>query len=376
MIYLDHNATTPVLPGALEAMLPWLKANWGNPSSIHSSGRLARREIEDARGKVARLLGADPAQVVFTSGATEANNAAIHSALLRNPTKRHIVTSVVEHSAVLAYCDYLERHYGAEVTRLPVHGNGMLSAADLEAAIRSDTAMVSLMWANNETGVIWPTEEFAKISARDGVPFHTDAVQAVGKLPVNFGNSGVSLLSLSGHKFGAPKGIGALIIADPDSFVPMIVGGRQEHGHRGGTENVPHIIALGVAAEAARTGGPEAWGKVAALRNSLERSILESISGVQVNGAGSPRLPNTSNIHFPGMDGDALVTFLDQQGICVSSGSACLESAITPSRVILAMSNSHERASESVRLSLSPTNTTVELETVGKALREFARLNA
>jgi cysteine desulfurase len=231
------------------------------------------------------------------------------------------------------------------------------------------------MWANNETGVVWPVAEYAKVCDAKGVPFHTDAVQALGKLPVDFGSSGVSFLSLSGHKFGAPKGIGALVVADPDSFVPLIIGGKQEHGHRGGTENVPHIVALGVAAEMVGTRGFEAWGKVAALRDDFERSVLESLKGARVNGGGSPRLPNTSNIHFPGMDGDALVTFLDQQGICVSSGSACLESAITPSHVILAMTGSHEQASESIRLSLGLEASEADLQRLLVSLKAFTSMN-
>lgn len=371
MIYLDHNATTPVLPEALEAMLPWLSTNWGNPSSIHGPGRQARRAIEEAREKVARLVGAEPGQIVFTSGATEANNAAIHSARLGDPTKRHIITSAVEHSAVLAYCDFLERHHGIEVTRLPVDGRGGLSAAHLRDAIRADTALVSLMWANNETGVIWPVSEFAAICQEKGVPLHTDAVQAVGKIPVHFGECGASFLSLSGHKFGGPKGIGALVVAAPDSFVPFLHGGKQEHGHRGGTENVAHIVGLGAAAEVVQTRGLSGWSAVSALRDAFEREICGLIPGAEVNGTGSPRLANTSNIYFPGTDGDALVTYLDQQGICVSSGSACLESAITPSHVILAMTSSHDRASESVRITLGLDTTADPCEKILQALRAF-----
>jgi cysteine desulfurase len=373
-IYLDHNATTPVLPEAVEAMLPWLTERWGNPSSIHGPGRLAKRAIEEARGQVAHLIGAAPEQVIFTSGATEANNAAIHSALLRYPAKRHIVTSAVEHSAVLAYCDHLQRHHGVEVTRLSVDRDGMLSLSDLRNSIRPDTAIVSLMWANNETGVIWPMEEFASICADKGVPFHTDAVQAVGKIPVDFKASGTSLLSLSGHKFGAPKGIGALAMADPDSFKPLIVGGKQEHAHRGGTENVPHIVALGTAAEIVLSRGTKVWDKVADLRDICERVICKQLEGVQINAGASKRLPNTSNIYFPGMDGDALVTFLDQRDICVSAGSACLHSAITPSHAILALTGSYERACESIRLSFGLDLTIDDVKWLLVALQDFADL--
>jgi cysteine desulfurase len=375
LIYLDHNATTPVLSEVLEAMIPWLSTKWGNPSSIHAPGRLARRAVEEARAKVAALVGAASDQIVFTSGATEANNSAIHSALLRNPTKSHVVTSAVEHSAVLAYCDHLEKYHAVEVTRLPVDADGMLSVSDLESAIRPDTAIVSLMWANNETGVVWPVAEFAKVCEAQGVPFHTDAVQAVGKVPVDFGSSGVSFLSLSGHKFGAPKGIGALVVADPDSFVPIIVGGKQEHGHRGGTESVPLIVALGKATESVLSRGLVRWDEIRKLRELFEIGLLASFLKSSVNGAESPRLPNTTNIHFPGHDGDALVTFLDQRGICVSSGSACLESAITPSHVLLAMSGSYERASESIRISFGLETTGQEIASLMMGLGEFSELN-
>ena len=356
-------------------MLPWLSSHWGNPSSIHAPGRLARRAVKEARAKVALMVGAHPEQVVFTSGATEANNTAIHSALLRDPSKRHLITSGVEHSAILAYCDHLECYHGVEVTRLPVDANGLLSVSDLDGAIRSDTAIVSLMWANNETGVVWPMTEYARLCEARGVPLHTDAVQAVGKVPINFGSCGVSFLSLSGHKIGTPKGIGALIVKDPRFFVPLIVGGKQEQEHRGGTENVPYIVALGVAAEVVRTRGFEVWEEVTAMRDYFEHSVRECIKGAQVNGCRSPRLPNTSNIHFPGMDGDALVTFLDQQGICVSSGSACLESAITPSHVILAMTGSHDLASESIRVSLSLNSTKPNVQRLIESLKAFVVQN-
>ena len=371
MIYLDHNATTPVLPEVVEAMLPWLTTNWGNPSSIHGQGRAARRAVEDARGKVAEFVGSEPDQVIFTSGATEANNAAIHSVILRDPTKRHIVTSAVEHSAVLAYCDYLERHHDIEVTRLPVDEYGRLPKEVVAAAIRPDTALVSLIWANNETGVIWPVEEFASICTERGIPFHTDSVQAVGKIPVDFAGCGADFLSISGHKFGAPKGIGALIIRNAETFHPFQHGGNQENGHRGGTENVSHIVALGAAARLALERGANTWSAVAALRDDLEKQIFQRVPGALVNGSGSSRLPNTSNLNLPGIDGDALVTFLDQHGICISSGSACMESAITPSHVILAMTSSHDRASESIRVSLGFDTTEEKIEELFRSLNLF-----
>jgi len=357
-------------------MLPWLTTNWGNPSSLYSPGRAARQAVEEARSRVAELVEARPEQVIFTSGATEANNAAIHSALIREPSKRHIVTSAVEHSAVLAYCDYLERRHGVEVTRLPVDCNGQLAVAEIRAAIRPDTALVSLLWANNETGVIWPIADYGAICAAAGVPYHTDAVQAVGKIPVNFGECGTSFLSLSGHKFGAPKGIGALVLDDPGTFEPLIHGGKQEHGLRGGTESVPLIVALGAAAKIVHGRVDDVWKEVALLRDRFEISLRKRFAGVEVNAKGSPRIPNTSNVHFPGMDGDALVTILDQKGICVSSGSACLESAITPSHVILAMTESHERANESLRVSFGLETTAEETKQLMDAIEEFAAMNA
>lgn len=374
VIYLDHNATAPVLPEAVEAMMPWLTTQWGNPSSIHHAGQVAHRAILAARTRLAEWLEAEPAQIIFTSGATEANNSAIHSALLGQPGKRHIVTSAVEHSAVLAYCENLETHNGVEVTRLPVDQNGSILLGDLESALRPDTALVSLMWANNETGVIWPVEEIAKVCRRRGVLYHTDAVQAVGKIPVSFRNCEADFLSLSGHKFGAPKGVGALLVAEPDAFTPLLLGGKQENGHRGGTENVPGIVAMEAAAKYQSEKGLQQWEMVSELRDELERNLATVIPDALAHGAKNARLPNTSNLWLPGMDGDGVVTFLSQKGICVSSGSACLESAITPSRVLLAMTGSHEAASESVRISLGMDSNSTELERLISEIREFSAL--
>lgn len=374
MIYLDHNASTPILPEVLEAMLPWLSRQWGNPSSIHKAGRLARQAIEKAREQLADLVGAHPTQIVFTSGATEANNTAINSALLSSPAKKHIITSSVEHAAVLSYCAYLERHHQVELTCLPVDEAGMISLHDLKSAFRPDTAIVSLMWANNETGVIAPLKELALACAERGVAFHTDAVQAVGKIVVNFTDSRAALLSLSGHKIGAPKGIGAVLIADTERFQPLLIGGNQEQGHRGGTENVPHIVALGTAAEIAKQRLHSVWQTVADLRDAFEQETLKCIRGSQVNGGTSLRLPNTSNLYLPGMDSDALATFLDQREICISSGSACLQSAITPSHVVLAMTGSHETASQSIRVSLGPKSTKEDITHLLQAVKDFADL--
>ena len=282
------------------------------------------------------------------------------------------MTSSVEHSAVLAYCDYLEKVHGVEVTRLPVDSKGGLDPDKLRSAIRDDTALVSLMWANNETGVIWPITELAGICNEMGVPLHTDAVQAVGKIPVSFSEAGVGYLSLSGHKFGATKGIGALVVREPNTYCSFIHGGKQEYGHRGGTENVASIVAIGRAADLAMEGGFEVWNRTSIHRSHFESALVERFDGAQVNGEGSNRLPTTSNIHVPGIDGDALVTLLDQHGICISSGSACLESAITPSHVILAMSGSHDRAAESVRVSFALASTQDELSELLSVIDTYA----
>lgn len=374
VIYLDHNATTPVLPEVVEAMLPYLREEWGNPSSTYRFGAKLKKTLEIARDQVADLIGAHPMNVVFTSGGTESDNAALHAIAHADPNKRHLITSNVEHSAVLSYCRYLEG-MGWRVTYLAVDREGLLSMTDLENAITPETAGVSLMWANNETGVLFPVEEIAAICQGRGVLFHCDAVQAVGKILVNFSEIRASFLSLSGHKFGAPKGIGALVVADPDSFVPMVVGGKQENGHRGGTENVPSIVALGTAAEIATVRNTTSWSRVAKLRDSWETKVQECFPGAEVNGAGRERLPNTSNIYLPGIDADALVTFLDQKAICVSSGSACLESAITPSHVILGMSGSHERASESIRISLGRDTRADEVDHLLLAFEAFREVS-
>jgi cysteine desulfurase len=374
MIYLDHNATTPILPEVADAMIPWIRNNWGNPSSVYSIGREARKAVDMAREQVAALIGADPQQVVFTSGATEANNAALHSAFISSKDKSRIVTSNVEHSAILACCSYLARHRNADICQLRVDSEGRLNPEQVAHAITPDTCLVSLMWANNETGVLFPINQISEICKRHGVPLHCDAVQAVGKIPINFTETGLSYLSLSGHKIGAPKGIGALIVSEPGKFEPFIFGGKQENGLRGGTECVPLIVALGKAAEIRLRNGLGDWDRVRKIRDQFEEELIKRLPNGCVNGGQTERLPNTSNIHVPGMDGDAAVIFLDQRGICVSSGSACLESAITPSHVVLAMTKSHERASESLRISLGEKSTYKELEELVGAIEEFATI--
>jgi len=377
VIYLDHNATTPILAEVADGMMPYLREEWGNPSSSYGFGAKLKRRLEIARASVAELVGARYAsEIIFTSGATEANNSAIHSAILGNPEKRHIVTSQVEHSSVLTYLEYLERYHGYAVTRLPVNSEGLLSVDSVASAITGETALVSLMWANNETGVLFPVEEIATVCRNAGVPFHCDAVQCAGKIPINTQSVAFDYFSISGHKFGASKGIGALFVRNGSAYVPLIYGGHQEGEMRGGTENVPAIVGLGVAANIAWKNLEKSHQSSGDTRDWFEKQLLTDIPCAEINGGSSPRLPNTSNIHLPGCDGDALVTFLDQKGFCISSGSACMESAITPSHVILAMSGSHERASESIRISIGVETTAEELRQLIDALKGFVAMNA
>lgn len=373
MIYLDFNATTPVLPEVREAMLPFLAHEWGNPSSSYRMGARAKLALDHARAQVGQLLDASPSEIVFTSCATEANNAAIQSALITNPGKRHVVTSRTEHSSVLHFCEVLSTR-GYDVTFLPVSAEGLIDLHELEAKIRPDTAVVSLMWANNETGVISPVHEIGKICAYRGVFFHCDAVQAAGKLPVSFGDTPIDFLTVSGHKLGAPKGVGALVLREGVAFHPLIVGGKQESGRRGGTESVPLIVALGVACEQAQRRGPNAWDPVAKLRDEFEEQLLTKLTGAYRNVSDAPRLPNTSNFGIRGVDSDSFVTFCDAQGVCVSSGSACMESAISPSHVLLAMTGSHSRASEALRISLGLETKREELTRCVTLLQHFLNL--
>ncbi|MGJ8653040.1 MAG: cysteine desulfurase family protein [Opitutaceae bacterium] len=361
MIYLDYNSTCRPSEAVRDSILPFISTLWGNPSSSYAIGIKAKQALDEARLSVAHFLNASAEQVLFTSGATEAINSAIHSAISRFPERKHIVTSAVEHSATLGYCDYLEKSLGYEVTRLPVDADGGLSIQSIDAALRPDTAIVSLIWANNETGVVWPVSDFAELCHIRGVPIHIDAVQAVGRIAVDFKQSGADFLSLSGHKFGAIKGAGALIISEPDSYVPLIIGGKQERGLRGGTESVPLCVALGEAAKICSSYDESAWVQVAEIRDAFESEIARRIPGARINGKLVARLPNTTSLYLPGIDSDAAVTYLDQKGICVSSGSACLEHAITPSHVIYAMTQSHDIASETLRISLGMDSTQKEL---------------
>ena len=364
MIYLDHNATTPPYREVVDVMKSQLLNNWGNPSSSYRFGLSAKRALDEARASVAGFLNAEPDQVVFTSGATEAINSAINSAVLSAPKKKHIITSCVEHSATLAYCEYLESVHGYEITRLSVSPDGAIDLGLLEQAFRQDTAIVTLIWANNETGVVWPMAEISELCRTHEIPLHVDAVQAVDKIQVDFLTLGADFLSFSGHKIGALKGSGALLVAEPSRFQPILYGGKQERGHRGGTEATPLIHAIGVACDICSAEPLGKWDEIRRLRDFLEHELSEKLVNSPIHGLGIERLPNTTSLHLPGIDGDAAVTFLDQKEICVSSGSACLESAIAPSHVVLAMTGSHERASETIRISLGKSTTRDEVETL------------
>lgn len=352
VIYLDYNATTPILPEVREAMLPYLGAEWGNPSSSYRFGSKLKSVIEASREQVADLLGAASSrEVLFTGSGTESNNTAIHAALMSRPGKRHIITSQVEHSSVLTNCRYLEKHHACRVTYLPVDTDGLLSLLDLENALADDTALVSLMWANNETGVLFPVEGIAELCRSRGILFHCDAVQAVGKIPLNLRQLPCDYLSFTGHKIGALKGIGALYVHRKAPFLPLLHGGHQERSRRGGTENIASIAGLGAAAASALKKLPEYDGTVLPLRNALEEAILTTIPASARNGHRELRLPNTTNIHFHGVESEALLLLLDQAGICASSGSACLADSPDPSHVIAAMSPG-EAASQSIRFSI------------------------
>ena len=375
MIYLDYNATTPLRPEVFEAMRPFLTERWGNPSSSYAFGSQLKGVIEEARGHVAVLLGASTREIVFTSSATESNNTALNAALSANPAKRHIVTSAVEHSAVLNHTYFLENH-GCRATRLPVDRDGLLSLADLDAALTPETALVSLMWANNETGVIFPVADIAALCQRRGVPFHCDAVQAVGKLPINLKTVPIDYLSLSAHKLGGPKGVGALFVRKGAPFAPHLHGGHQERGRRGGTENVAGIAGLGRAAELARTELPAYAATVQPLRDRLESELLARIPSAERNGHATRRLPNTANLTFPGVESEALLLLLDQVGICASAGSACLADSDEPSHVVRAMKPDSSASRQMVRFSLGTETTAADVQAAISAVVSAAgRLN-
>ncbi len=379
--YFDNNATTRVAPEVIEAMVPMLERYWGNPSSAYAFGSQVHGHVEKARAKIAALLNCDPKEVVFTSCGTESNNSAIHSALVTNPQKKHVITTAVEHSANMNFGEFLQKR-GYEVTFLPVESDGSLDLHLLEKSIRPDTAIVSIMWANNETGVLFPIEEIAAICRSKGVLCHTDAVQVPGKLKIDVKQLGVDFLSLSAHKLHAPKGIGMLYVKRRTKYQPYVIGGHQERGRRGGTENVPHVVGFGRAAELAMEHLHDENTRVRALRDKLENTILSTIPNTVRNGAKEPRLPNTVNVAFDFVEAEAVLLLLDQLGICASSGSACTTGSLDPSHVLTAMGLAPMRARGSVRFSLGIYNTDEEvaylikhLPPIIKRLRDISPLN-
>jgi cysteine desulfurase len=360
-VYVDNNATTKVAPEVVSAMIPFLEELWGNPSSMHTFGGQVGKYLKEARAKVASLIGADASEIIFTSCGTESDNTAIRSALAADKGKRHIVTTAVEHPAVLNLAKDLQKS-GYDVTFLPVDGEGRLDISTLESSIRPDTALVSTMWANNETGVIFPIEQIAEICEAKKVPLHVDAVQAAGKLPIDMRKTKVTYLSFSGHKLHAPKGVGALFVRRGTPFTPWLVGGHQEHSRRGGTENVASIVGFGVACELAAKDLAKEAERLKALRDHLENGILKSIPATYVHGDRIARLCNTTNIGFEGVEGEAILLMLNEYGICASSGSACTSGSLDPSHVMMAMGIPFSRAHGSIRFSLSRYNTMEEMD--------------
>ena len=363
-IYLDHNATTRIAPEVFDAMEPWLRGGYGNPSSSYSLGRQASAALDTARSQVAALAGCQPAEILFTSCGTESINTAIHSALALDPDKRHIVTSAVEHSATIKLCEFLARR-GYEITWLPVDPAGRLDTAQLEKSIRPDTAAVSLLWANNETGVLFPIGEIAEIARSKKTCLHIDAVQAFGKIPLSLEPLGIHFMSFSGHKIYAPKGVGALYASRRMRFTPLLRG-SQEDGRRGGTQNVASIVAFGKAAELAdpQTTAPA----TAALRDRLESSILSAVPGSSVNGDTSNRLPNTTNISFEGIQSENALVMLDERGICCSAGSACTSGSVHASHVLKAMGLPEGLARASLRFSIGRHTTPAEIESAAATI--------
>ena len=378
LIYLDNNATTQLDPSVIEEMLPFLKEHYGNPSSGYAFAARARKALDFARERLTALLGCEPSEIVFTSGGTESNNAVISSALQSDPRGKHVVTSAVEHSAVLGPCQDLTKR-GCEVTFVGVDRDGNVDLAELEAAIRPETALVSMMWANNETGVLFPVDQIAEICRAKGVLFHTDAVQAVGKIPIRLRDTVINFLSLSAHKFHGPKGVGALYVNRRTRFQPLIVGGGQENGRRGGTENVGSIAGLGKAAERAAEYLPQEQTQVRAMRDRFEKAILQSVNGASVNGARAARLPNTTSFLFEGIESPAALLLLDRDHICCSAGSACRTGSQEASHVLRAMNSSSDGARRSLRFSLGRFNSESQIdraiEIVPKVVEKLRQLS-
>lgn len=359
-IYADNNATTQVAKKVLDEMLPYLETYYGNPSSMHTFGGQIAKKINEAREKTASLLNASPEEILFTSCGTESDSTAIRAAIRSNPDRKQIVTTRVEHPAIKNLCEHFAKNE-FHVTYVPVDENGTLDLDYLYKNLTDDTAIVSIMWANNETGVIFPVEEIAAKVKEKGIVFHTDAVQAVGKIPIDLKNTEIDMLSLSGHKIHAPKGIGALYIKKGTKFSPFLIGGHQEKGRRGGTENVASIIGLGAASELSKSLMEEENTKVKEMRDSLEKGLLERIDNAIVNGAKEKRLPNTTSIAFEYVEGEAILLMMDEYGICASSGSACTSGSLEPSHVLRAMGVPFTAAHGTIRFSLSTYNTMEEM---------------
>lgn len=358
-VYLDNNATTPLLPSVFEAMRPYFAEHFGNASSIHHHGQETRAAVERARESVAALLSCRASEVVFTSGGTEGDNLAI-SGLTR--AGDHVISSTIEHHAVLNSCKHLES-MGCEVTYVPVDSRGLVDPDDVRRALRPHTKLITIMMANNETGVLQPVEEIGKIAAEADVYLHTDAVQAAGKAPIEVTRLGCDLLSISGHKLHGPQGVGALYVRKGTALQPMFYGGSHERSRRAGTENVPGIIGLGKAAELARQALEQGdLAQMSAMRNRIEQTILSQVDATGVNGEGAPRVPNTTNIHFDYLEGEALVIALDLKGLAVSTGAACSSGAIEPSHVLTAMGLPSETARASLRFSLGKQNTPDDIQ--------------
>lgn len=363
-IYLDNNATTRVRPEVLEAILPFYKEQFGNPSSVHWAGRAVTGAIEKAREQVAALINCSPAEIVFTSCGSEGDNMSLKGTLdaLQNKGD-HIITTAVEHPAVLETCGYLEK-VGYAVTYLPVDADGMLNLADLEAAITDRTVLISVMWANNETGNLYPIAEIGKIARKHGIRFHSDAVQAVGKVPVDVQAANVDLLVISGHKLGAPKGVGAIYIRRGTKLTPFMHGGHQERHRRAGTHNVAGIVGLGLACELAGKEIDLVWGRVKELRDRLEQGIFDNVSEIKLNGHPTERLPNTLNVSFAYIEGEGILLNLDMLGIAASSGSACTSGSLEPSHVLGAMCVEVSLAHSSTRFSLGTDTTQQDIDYV------------
>ena len=373
-IYFDNNATTAVAPEVVEAMLPFLTKLYGNPSSIHRFGGQVMAHVDKAREQLAGLLGATPSEIIFTSCGTESDNAALRSAVFTQPKRKKIVISQIEHPAILNTAKDLERS-GVAVAVIPVDAHGRLDMEKAKEEIDENTALVSVMWANNEIGNIFPVRELAEMAHAKGALFHTDAVQAVGKVPINLAADGIDFLSLSGHKLHAPKGVGALYVRRGIRFHPFVIGGHQENGRRAGTENVASLVGLGVAAELAKANMEKENTFVRSLRDTLEQGVIATIKDVRVNGDVANRLPNTTNISFEYIEGESILMLLDQFGICASSGSACTTGSLEPSHVLRAMNLPYTAAHGAIRFSFSRYNTMEEVQfTLEKLPPIIARL--